>query len=80
MKGSEISSTSVDEARSYGAQYMVCFWIPHVTESFTIEDADKAIAVFNNAGKIISQNGMIFCYHPHGYEFKPYQDGHCSIT
>ena len=65
----------VDEARSYGAQYVVCFWIPHVTDSFSIEDADKAIAVFNAAGKVVSQNGMIFCYHPHGYEFKPYQNG-----
>jgi sugar phosphate isomerase/epimerase len=64
----------VDEARSYGAQYVVCFWIPH-DSIFTIQDADKAIAVFNAAGKIVSQNGMIFCYHPHGYEFKPYQDG-----
>ena len=64
----------VDEARSYGAQFVVCFWIPH-DSTFTIEDADKAIKVFNAAGKLISQNGMIFCYHPHGYEFKPYQDG-----
>jgi sugar phosphate isomerase/epimerase len=64
----------VDEARSYGAQYVVCFWIPH-DSTFTIQDADKAIAVFNAAAKIVSQNGMIFCYHPHGYEFKPYKDG-----
>jgi len=64
----------VDEARSYGAQYVVCFWIPH-DSIFTVEDADKAIAVFNAAGKVVSQNGMIFCYHPHGYEFKPYQNG-----
>jgi sugar phosphate isomerase/epimerase len=64
----------VDEARSYGAQYVVCFWIPH-DSIFTLEDADKAIAVFNAAGKVVSQNGMIFCYHPHGYEFKPYQNG-----
>jgi sugar phosphate isomerase/epimerase len=63
----------VDEARSYGAQYVVCFWIPH-DSTFTVEDADRAIAVFNAAGKVASQNGMIFCYHPHGYEFKPYND------
>jgi sugar phosphate isomerase/epimerase len=64
----------VDEARSYGAQYVVCFWIPH-DSIFTVEDADKAVAVFNAAGKVVSQNGMIFCYHPHGYEFKPYLNG-----
>ena len=65
----------IDEARSYGAQYVVCFWIPHVTDSFTIAEANKAIAVFNVVGKMVSQSGMIFCYHPHGYEFKPYKDG-----
>ena len=63
----------VNEARSYGAQFIVCFWIPHKGDTFTIEDVDKAVAVFNAAGKIISQNGMLLCYHPHGYEFKPYQ-------
>jgi sugar phosphate isomerase/epimerase len=64
----------VDEARAYGAQFIVCFWIPHKDNAFTIEDVDKAIEVFNAAGKIISQNGMLLCYHPHGYEFKTYQD------
>ena len=31
--------------------------------------------MFNAAGKILRENGLIFCYHPHGYEFQPYQDG-----
>lgn len=65
----------VDEARSYGAQYIVCFWIPHDGDNFTEKDVDRAAAVFNAAGKIISRNGMLLCYHPHGYEFKPYKDG-----
>jgi sugar phosphate isomerase/epimerase len=64
-----------DEARSYGAQYVVCFWIPHKTDSFNIQDVDRAVAVFNAAGKVMAQNGMLLCYHPHGYEFKPYEDG-----
>jgi sugar phosphate isomerase/epimerase len=64
-----------DEARSYGAQFIVCFWIPHNEDNFTAEDVDKAVSVFNNAAKIIASNGMLFCYHPHGYEFKPYTDG-----
>ena len=63
-----------DEARSYGAQFIVCFWVPHKGDTFTIEDVDKAVAVFNAAGKIIAQNGMLLCYHPHGYEFKTYED------
>jgi sugar phosphate isomerase/epimerase len=67
--------TLADQARAYGAQYVVCFWIPHSGDTFTIEDVDRAAKVFNEAGKTVSGNGMLFCYHPHGYEFKPYKDG-----
>lgn len=62
-----------DDARAYGAKYVVCFWIPHNGDAFTIEDAKKATEVFNRAGKIMAQNGLLFCYHPHGYEFQPYE-------
>lgn len=64
-----------DDARAYGAKYVVCFWIPHNGDTFTIEDAKKATEVFNKAGKIMTQNGLLFCYHPHGYEFQPYENG-----
>lgn len=64
-----------DDARAYGAKYVVCFWIPHSGDTFTIEDAKKATEVFNRAGKIMTQNGLLFCYHPHGYEFQPYENG-----
>jgi sugar phosphate isomerase/epimerase len=64
-----------EEARSYGAQFIVCFWIPHNGDSFTAEDVDKAATVFNTAAQIIASYGMLFCYHPHGYEFKAYGDG-----
>lgn len=67
--------TLVDEARSYGAKYIVIFSIPYEGESFTAEDVDKAAAVFNAAGKLIARNGLMLCYHPHGYEFQPYEDG-----
>ena len=71
----DFPQTLADEARSYGAKYVVIFSIPFEGESFTVEDADKAAAVFNAAGKIIARNGLMLCYHPHGYEFKPYKDG-----
>ena len=64
-----------DEARAYGAKFIVCFWVPHQGEKFTVEEADKAIAVFNAAAKVIASYGMLFCYHPHGYEFSTYNDG-----
>ncbi|HTE34093.1 MAG TPA: sugar phosphate isomerase/epimerase [Chryseolinea sp.] len=59
-----------DEARSYGAKYVVCSWIPHEDGSFTSSDVDRAAEVFNDAGKIMARNGLLLCYHPHGYEFK----------
>ncbi|HET9279496.1 MAG TPA: TIM barrel protein, partial [Flavitalea sp.] len=42
---------------------------------FTIENVKKAVDVFNNAGKVLRENGISFCYHPHGYEFRPYEQG-----
>ncbi len=59
-----------DAARSYGARYIVCYWIPH-EGPFTKSDADKASEVLNSAGKKIAENGLLLCYHPHGYEFLP---------
>jgi sugar phosphate isomerase/epimerase len=67
--------TVADEARSYGAKFVVCSWIPHKGDTFTIEDVKKAAEVFNHAGKIMAQNGLLLCYHPHGYEFQPYENG-----
>lgn len=61
-----------DEARSYGAKFVMCSWIPHKGDTFTIEDVKRAATAFNNAGKILAQNGLLLCYHPHGYEFQPY--------
>lgn len=63
-----------DEARMYGAKYVVCTWIPH-QKNFTITEAQKAAAVFNRAAQVMALNGLLFCYHPHGYEFQPYADG-----
>ena len=66
---------AIDEAKAFGAEYIVCFWIPHNGNEFTINDIKKAVDVFNTAGKIIHENGLSFCYHPHGYEFRPYDGG-----
>jgi len=64
----------IAEAKAVGAEYVVCFWIPHNGNDFTIDDVNKAIAVFNKAGKTLQENGLSFCYHPHGYEFRPYNN------
>lgn len=71
----ENPQAAVDNAKAFGAEYVTCFWIPHNGNEFTIEDIKKAITVFNAAGKILKENGISLCYHPHGYEFRPYENG-----
>lgn len=67
--------TAVDNAKAFGAKYVVCYWIPHQGDEFTIDNTKKAVEVFNKAGKLLRENGLSLCYHPHGYEFRPYEGG-----
>jgi sugar phosphate isomerase/epimerase len=53
----------------------MCAWIPHKSGSFNLENAKKAVEDFNQAGKVLKENGLTFCYHVHGFEFQPYEDG-----
>jgi sugar phosphate isomerase/epimerase len=66
---------AVDEAKKFNAKYVVCFWIPHDGDIFDISDMKEAAEVFNTAGKKLKENGISLCYHPHGYEFRPYEGG-----
>jgi sugar phosphate isomerase/epimerase len=61
-------------AKILGSAFVMVAWIPH-GKNFTIDDAKKAVADFNAAGKVLQQNGIIFCYHNHGYEFGAYENG-----
>lgn len=61
-------------AKLFGSTYVMVAWIPH-GKTFTIDDAKKAAADFNRAGKILKDNGITLCYHDHGYEFGKYGDG-----
>jgi len=63
------------KAKLLGAKYVMCAWIPHQNNELTFENAKKAVEDFNKAGKILKENGLIFCYHAHGYEFQRYEDG-----
>lgn len=66
----------VETAKALGSKYVMCAWVPHPNRgNFSKADADKAIAVFNAAGKVLAENGLTFCYHAHGYEFQPYENG-----
>ena len=62
-------------AKTLGAKYVMCAWIPHQNNTLTFEDAKKAAEDFNRAGKILKENGLTLSYHAHGYEFQPYEDG-----
>ncbi len=64
----------VSTCKLFGATFVMVAWIPH-GKTFTIDDAKKAVADFNRAGKILKDNGITLCYHDHGYEFGPYGDG-----
>lgn len=64
-----------DIAKALGSKFFMCAWVPHERGNFTLDDAKKAVAVFNNAGKVMAENGITFCYHAHGYEFQPYMGG-----
>ncbi|PXX26715.1 sugar phosphate isomerase/epimerase [Arenibacter sp. ARW7G5Y1] len=65
----------VKKAKSYGATYVMCAWIPHHGNNFGIVDAQKAVEVFNRAGKLLREKGLKLAYHAHGFEFRPYGDG-----
>lgn len=65
-----------ETAKKLGSKFVMCAWVPHAEKgNFTIEDAQRAVTVFNKAGKVLRENGLTFCYHPHGYEFQPYGKG-----
>jgi len=64
----------IANAKDLGAKYIVCYWIPHDGDNFTFADMKKGVDVFNAAGKTIAENGMTLCYHPHGYEFRQYNE------
>jgi sugar phosphate isomerase/epimerase len=66
---------AVDEAKKFNAKYVVCFWIPHDDNKFEISNVKEAVEVFNSAGKLLKENGISLCYHPHGFEFRPYENG-----
>jgi sugar phosphate isomerase/epimerase len=65
----------IDNAKFYGAKYVICYWIPHDGDNFTFDDMKKGVEVFNAAGKTLKENGLTFAYHAHGYEFRPYEGG-----
>lgn len=62
----------IENLKFFGAEYAVCYWIPHPGDDFGMTEMDKAVNVFNKAGQQFAEAGISFVYHPHGYEFRAY--------
>ena len=62
------------EAKALGLKYAGVAWIPHDGD-FDEQDVEEAAKTFNHAGKVLSDYGLAFYYHNHGYEFLPAGDG-----
>jgi sugar phosphate isomerase/epimerase len=66
----------IAEAKTLGAEFVRIASIPHPGNFKDLEaDAVKQAAIdFNIFGKKLHENGLTFCYHNHGPEFKPAGD------
>jgi sugar phosphate isomerase/epimerase len=62
----------IRDARLFGVKQV---GVPWINSPFTKADCERAIAVFNRAGKRLAAHGIIFFYHLHGYEFVPNAGG-----
>ena len=65
----------IKDAQAFGAQQVMCAWIPHQSGRFSRADLDKAVPVFTSAGKAMRDAGLRLLYHVHGYEFQQGPDG-----
>src|SRR5687768_7972831 len=68
-------AAQVAEAKKLGVKFVACPWIPHEIGSFGEPDSKRAAADFNTWGEAFKKEGITFCYHVHGYEFRPVSDG-----
>lgn len=64
-----------EQAQTLGADFVMVSWIPHEVGDFNFENARQAVEDFNAAGRVLSEHGITFKYHLHGYEMKPHEDG-----
>jgi len=64
----------VQNAKTLGAKYVRLGSVPRQGK-FTPEAARKTAEDFNRIGKQLHDNGLVFVYHNHGFEFEPYGNG-----
>lgn len=59
-----------DYVKEAGIRYVICPWMDINEEA----DAHKAAELFNEAGRICREKGLVFGYHNHTQEFKKFGD------
>ncbi|AUD01902.1 sugar phosphate isomerase/epimerase family protein [Spirosoma pollinicola] len=64
----------LQNAKALGVKYIRIGSIPHKSAA-TLEMMQQAAEVFNRFGKQAHEQGVMFCYHNHGFEFQPYENG-----
>ncbi|GAB3704753.1 sugar phosphate isomerase/epimerase [Spirosoma flavus] len=64
----------LQNAKALGVKYIRIGSIPHKGPA-TLDIIQKAAEVFNRFGKQAKAQGIMFCYHNHGFEFQPHGDG-----
>ncbi|MGL6226497.1 MAG: sugar phosphate isomerase/epimerase family protein [Thermoguttaceae bacterium] len=63
---------AIDEAKFFGIKYVGVAWAPHQTPLDAKQTLELA-ANFNKIGQTLHEQGLMFFYHNHGYEFYPYK-------
>ncbi len=63
-------------AKTLGASFVRVAWIKPDKGPVTFETIRKAVEDFNTAGKLLKEEyGLTFCYHNHGFDMQPYENG-----
>ncbi len=65
---------AIHNAKLLGLKYAVTPWLPHDGKiGLTAKEAHEAAANFNKWGAAFKAEGISYGYHPHGYEFVPFE-------
>lgn len=63
----------IREAAVLGLTYAISAWVPH-EGVFNEQHCLEGTRMYNKAAKILSEHGIKFAYHAHGFEFQPFGD------
>lgn len=70
----------IKDAKALGVTYVICPMLPYQEGStFTVADAKRYAAEFNEWGAALKAAGLKFGYHPHGAEFAKIEGGELAF-